>query len=266
MKRWGQFGARGKLLMGNATSVEATGKYEVTLKLSAPNGAWKNLIADVKGGLAIYPEEIVSKAGNQPIEQKDYIGTGPYKFKEWRPNRYVEVEKFDGYNSRKDAGDGFAGARVANFDAIRFVPVPDVGTRVSGVQAGDYDYAEMISGDLYDTLSADKSIHVVRSNAPLFGLFFMNSKEGILKDNYKLRRAIQMALEKIAGATRLLRPQGLVGCARLDLSAGQQLVFDRGHRGLQPARCKEGERACQGGRLHRHADPLAGFDQLSGPL
>ena len=28
--------------------------------------------------------------------------------------------------------------------------MPDVGTRVSGVQAGDYEYAEFISGDLYD--------------------------------------------------------------------------------------------------------------------
>jgi len=209
MKRWGQFGARGKLLMGNAVSVEASGKYEVTLKLAAPNGAWKSLIADVNGGLAIYPEEIVSKAGAQPIEQKDYIGTGPYKFKEWRPNRYVEVEKFDRYVPRKEEGDGFAGARVANFDTIRFVPVPDVGTRVSGVQAGDYDYAEMISGDLFEQLSADKSVHVVRSNAPIFGLFFMNSKEGILKDNYKLRRAIQMALDKSQAQRVAFGPQGL---------------------------------------------------------
>lgn len=196
MQRWGKFGSRGKLLMASATSVEATGKYEVTLKLSSPNGAWKNLLSDVNGGLAIYPEEIASKATGQPIEQKDYIGTGPYKFKEWRPNRYVEVEKFAGYKPRKEKGDGFAGARVANYDAIRFIPVPDVGTRVSGVQAGDYDYAEMISGDLYDTLSKDKSVQVQRTNAPIFGLFFMNSKEGILKDNYKLRRAIQTALDK----------------------------------------------------------------------
>src|SRR5438552_1360005 len=209
MKRWGQFGARGKLLMGNAVSVEATGKHEVTLKLSAPNGAWKTLIADVNGGLAIYPEEIVSKAGGQPIEQKDYIGTGPYRFKEWRPNRYVELEKFDRYNPRKEGADGFAGARTANFDTIRFIPVPDVGTRVSGVQAGDYDYAEMISGDLFDTLNSDKSVHVVRSNAPIFGLFFMNSKEGILKDNYKLRRAIQMALDKSQAQRVAFGPQGL---------------------------------------------------------
>ena len=196
LTRWGSFGARGKLLMAAATSVEATGKYEVTLKLSAPNGAWKNLIADVNGGLAIYPEEIAANAGNRPIEQKDYIGTGPYKFVEWRPNRYVEVEKFDGYKPVKEKGDGFAGARVAIFDKIRFIPVPDVGTRVSGVQAGDYDYAEMISGDLYESLSKDQSVQVQRTNAPIFGLFFMNSKQGILKDNYKLRRAIQTALDK----------------------------------------------------------------------
>ncbi|SFJ02084.1 ABC transporter substrate-binding protein [Bradyrhizobium sp. Gha] len=196
MTRWGNYGARGKLLMATASSVEATGTYEVTLKLSAPNGAWKALVADVNGGLAIYPEEIASKAGNRPIEQKDYIGTGPYKFVEWRPNRYVEVERFDGYKPVKDKADGFACARVAMFDKIRFIPVPDVGTRVSGVQAGDYDYAEMISGDLYESLSKDASVQVQRTNAPIFGLFFMNSKQGILKDNYKLRRAIQTALDK----------------------------------------------------------------------
>ncbi len=209
MKRWGEFGSRGKLLMGDAVSVEATGKYEVTLKLSAPNGAWKSLIADVNGGLGIYPAEIASKAGGEPIVQKDYIGTGPYKFKEWRPNRYVELERFDGYKPRSEKPDSYAGARVANFDTIRFIPVPDVGTRVSGVQAGDYDYAEMISGDLYDTLSHDPSVTIQRRSAPLFGLFFMNSKLGILKGNYKLRRAIQMALDKSQALRVAFGPEGL---------------------------------------------------------
>lgn len=209
MKRWGEFGSRGKLLMGNAESVEATDKYEVTLKLSEPNGAWKALIADVNGGLGIYPAEIASAAGGEPIEQKDYIGTGPYKFKEWRPNRYVELERFDEYQSRSEPGDSYAGARVANFDTIRFIPVPDVGTRVSGVQAGDYDYAEMISGDLYDALAADPSVTIQRRNAPLFGLFFMNSKDGIFKDNYKLRRAVQMALDKEQAMRVAFGPEGL---------------------------------------------------------
>jgi peptide/nickel transport system substrate-binding protein len=196
LKRWGEFGARGQLLMKNATSLQASGKYEVTLVLSEPNGAWKNMLAYPEGGPVIYPASIASAAGNKPIEQKDYIGTGPYKFSEWRPNRYVELSKFDGYSKLLNAGDGYAGARVANFDAIRFIPVPDVGTRVSGMQAGDYDYAEFISGDLYDSLKSNPAVNIHRNGGPLFGLFFTNSQSGILKDNFALRRAIQMALKK----------------------------------------------------------------------
>ena len=196
LKRWGEFGARGSLLMKNATSLTATGKYEVTLVLKEPNGAWKNLLAYPEGGPVIYPAVIVSAAGNKPIEPKDYIGTGPYKFSEWRPNRYVELTRFDGYSRLSTPGDGYAGARVADFDTLRFIPVPDVGTRVSGVQAGDYDYAEFISGDLYDSLKSNSAINIHRNGAPLFGVFFMNSKSGILKNNFALRRAIQTAFKE----------------------------------------------------------------------
>ena len=100
--------------------------------------------------------------------------------------------------------------RIIGLEATHpLIPVPDVGTRVSGVQAGDYDYAEMISGDLYDTLSKDKSVQVQRTNAPIFGLFFMNSKEGILKDNFKLRRAIQTALDKAPALRVAFGPKDL---------------------------------------------------------
>jgi len=196
LKRWGEFGARGSLLMKNAISLTETGKYEITLVLSEPNGAWKNLLAYPEGGPVIYPAAIVSVAGNKPLEPKDYVGTGPYKFGEWRPNRYVELTRFDDYSRLSTPGDGYAGARVANFEAIRFIPVPDVGTRVSGMQAGDYDYAEFISGDLYETLKSDPTVNIHRNGAPLFGLFFVNSKSGILKDNFALRRAIQTAFKE----------------------------------------------------------------------
>src|SRR3954452_17801909 len=50
LNRWGEFGARGSLLMKKAISLTATGKYEITLVLSEPNGAWKNLLAYPEGG------------------------------------------------------------------------------------------------------------------------------------------------------------------------------------------------------------------------
>ena len=192
LARWGEHGSRGKLL--GLEGVESTGDLEVTLTLAAPNGAWKSVLAFVNGGPVIYPAEIVSAAGGEPIAAENYVGTGPYEFSEIRPNRHVELVKFDGFTPNPSNADGAAGARVANFDTIRFIPVPDVGTRVAGVQAGDYDYAEYISGDLFGLVKDDPSIQVKISAAPIFGLMFMNSTAGPLATNTKMRQAIMAAL------------------------------------------------------------------------
>ncbi len=192
LSRWGEFGARGGAL--GFESAEATGDYEVTLKLKAPNGAWKSFLAFPNGGPTIYPADIVSAAAGEPLKPENYIGTGPYRFVEWRPNRYVELEKFDDYASRTEPSDGSAGAKEAVIETLQFIPVPDVGTRVSGVQAGDYDYAEYISGDLFGMLKDDPGMKPYVSGAPIFGLMFMNSKEGYLAGNYEMRQAVLAAL------------------------------------------------------------------------
>ena len=192
LSRWAEFGSRGKLL--GLESVEATGDLEVTLKIAAPNGAWKSILAFINGGPVIYPAEIVSAAAGEPIAPENYVGTGPYKFSELRPNRYVELVRFDEFTANPGEADGEAGERVANFDTIRFIPVPDVGTRVSGVQAGDYDYAEYIAGDLFGLVKDDPAIQVKISAAPIFGLMFMNSSAGPLATNTKMRQAIMAAL------------------------------------------------------------------------
>ena len=100
LQRWGEHGARGGLLFSNVESVEATGTYEVTIRLSAPFGPWKNILAFINGGAAIYPASVVEGAGKEPIAPENYIGTGPYRFSEWRPNRHVELVRFEDYSSR----------------------------------------------------------------------------------------------------------------------------------------------------------------------
>ena len=192
LNRWAEYGARGKILgLENAV---ASGDLEVTLNLSNVNGAWKSILAFVNGGPVIYPADIVTEAAGEPIAAENYVGTGPYQFSELRPNRHVELVRFDDYTPNPGESDGSAGERVANFDTLRFIPVPDVGTRVNGVQAGDYDYAEYISGDLFGMVKDDPSIQVKISAAPIFGLMFMNSESGPLADNVKLRQAIMAAL------------------------------------------------------------------------
>jgi len=209
MKRWGEHGSRGGLLFGNVESVEASGDYEITIKLSEPFGPWKNLLAFINGGPAIYPASVMEGATKEPIAPDQYIGTGPYKFSEWQPNRHVELVRFDDYASPPGAADGYGGARKAELDTLRFMPVPDVGTRVAGLQAGDYDYAESIPGDLYADLDANADVKTILNGGPIFGLVFMNSKEGPLKENFALRRAIQTAIDKTPALQVAIGPEGL---------------------------------------------------------
>jgi len=209
LQRWGEFGSRGSLLFDNVESVEATGEYEVTLNLTNSFGPWKNLMAFINGGPAIYPASVVAGANKEPIAPENYIGTGPYKFNAWEANRYIELVRFDDYASPEGEADGYGGARVANFDRIRFIPVSDVGTRVAGVRAGDYDYAESIPGDLFAELDADPGVKTMLNGGPIFGLVFMNSKAGPLKENFALRRAIQTAIDKTPALQVAIGPEGL---------------------------------------------------------
>lgn len=209
LKRWGEFGSRGGLLFSNVESVEASGDHEIKINLTQAFGPWKNLLAFINGGPSIHPASIMDGATKEPISPDDYIGTGPYQFKEWLPNRHVELVRFDAYSSPAGDADGYAGARTAEFDALRFMPVPDVGTRVAGLQAGDYDYAESIPGDLYADLDADANVTTILNGGPIFGLVFMNSKEGPLKSNFALRRAIQTAIDKTPALQVAIGPEGL---------------------------------------------------------
>ena len=209
LDRWGEYGSRGGLLFDNVESVTATGDYEVTIQLNTPFGPWKNLMAFINGGPAIYPADIVTAAGAEPIAPENYIGTGPYKFSEWSPNRHIELVRYDDYVSPEGTADGYGGERVAEFDTLRFMPVPDASTRVAGVRAGDYDYAESIPGDLFADLDADENVVTILNGGPNFGLVFMNSSAGPLQENFALRRAIQTAIDKTPALQVAIGPEGL---------------------------------------------------------
>ena len=91
-------------------------------------------------------------AGDGPV--KEYVGTGPFRFVEHRPDRHVKLARFDGYASRTEPANGLGGQRVAYVDELYFLPVPDYGTRQAGVQTGEYHYAQQMKADQFERLRA----------------------------------------------------------------------------------------------------------------
>ena len=87
-------------------------------------------------------------AGDKPI--KEYIGTGPFRFVEHKPDRHIRVARFKEYAARAEPPDGAGGKRTAWVDEILFMPVPDVAVRLAGIESGEYHFAQSIKQDQYD--------------------------------------------------------------------------------------------------------------------
>ncbi len=194
LERWGEYGIRGPIMYKHVLDTVAVDKYTVKLVFDAPFGPMESLLAFNNGGPCIIPEEIAKSAGAEPIKPEQYIGTGPYKFEEWFPGRYIRLVRFEDYKSPEGNSTGYGGTRHAYLDEIDFIPVSESGTRMSGLQAGDYDYAEQIPADLYSSLLADQSVTTYLLKPPMFPMLFRNTKEGIMSNNLMLQ-AVLAALD-----------------------------------------------------------------------
>jgi len=192
LDRWGKVSPRGASVYKKVESTSATDRYTVVMKLKESFAPLLSFIGLPNGAAAIMPKEINDATGAGPLKQ--YIGTGPYKFAEWIPDRYVKLVRFDAYAARPEAPNGYAGKREALADEVFFYPVSQVATRIAGVQSGDYDIADGINQDAYAQLVKDPRVTPGLIKPGTFLTFFFNKKQGIMT-NEKLRQAVEVALD-----------------------------------------------------------------------
>ncbi|HEV8674743.1 MAG TPA: ABC transporter substrate-binding protein [Methylomirabilota bacterium] len=190
--RWGKMASVGKLLFKSVQSIQAKDRHTVELRLATPSGIVLSALANASQFPAIYPKEVVEAAGDGQI--KEFIGTGPFRFVERIPDRYVRMARFDRYAARSEPPSGYGGKRTAYVDEIQFIPVPDVATRAAGVESGEYHFSDWIAPDSYDRLSANPrlDVMVVKPNEWITGVF--NKKIGPFT-NRTLRQAVMSALD-----------------------------------------------------------------------
>jgi peptide/nickel transport system substrate-binding protein len=192
LQRWGKLATPGKAVWRNVEGVEAKGPSTVTLYLKEPSGALLMGLARPNNGAVIYPKDVVDAAGDAPVKQ--YIGTGPYRFVEHRPDRHVRLARFKEYSSRSDAPDGFGGSRTAYLDEILFIPVPDVAVRLAGVETGEYHYGQQIQQDQYERMKGMRDVVAAIIKPSSWTTAVLNHKQGLMTDK-RIRQAFQAALD-----------------------------------------------------------------------
>ena len=114
----------------NVAEVMTNGDYEAVFKLERPQPALLTLLAS--GYSPIYPCHV------SPQQMRQHpIGTGPFKFVEFKPNEHIKVAKNPDYWKK---GRPY-------LDAIEYKIVPNRSTAILGFVAGQYDMTWPIRGD-----------------------------------------------------------------------------------------------------------------------
>jgi len=185
---------RGTLLGGfNVKEIRQTGKYSLQIELFSPMGMIINALAVNRYAVVVLPKEIVEAAGTENYIT-DYVGTGPYVFSEWRKGQYVLLERFDEYQPREEAPNGYGGARVPYLDKIKIMFVAEPSVRAVGVESGDFHIAWPLTPDDRMRLAGNPEVDVVLSAPWMYSLIFSNKSEGA-GGNRDMRRAIQAAVD-----------------------------------------------------------------------
>ncbi len=210
LERWGEISGVGKSLMAATDELVKVDDHTVEFHLNKPYGTLAIALAHNTQACVIYPKSVIDAGGIEPLNE--FIGTGPYRLVEWRPDAYIRFERFADYAALEGEPNGYGGHKFAFVDQIEFIPVPDEAARVAGLQAGDYQLGMDIGNDQYEVLNGAPGIVAEILEPTNWDVFFLNWKSPLMS-NLTIRQAVQAALDS---EPMLLSGRGSQEFIRLD--------------------------------------------------
>src|ERR687887_1396345 len=112
LTRWGKQSIYGKALFAQVAELRGVDRYTVELKLKEKSAIVLISLAVPNNFGAIYPKEIAEKFPPE-VKVTEYVGTGPFKLAEWKPDQYIRMVRFDEYKSRNEKPNGYGGGETA---------------------------------------------------------------------------------------------------------------------------------------------------------
>jgi peptide/nickel transport system substrate-binding protein len=191
LERYRKLGASPTLL-ATVDTIKATGPLEVTITLKAAQSTFLDNLSSPRAPIAIYPAEEAAK----PANQINYIGTGPFKFVEYKPDSHVKIARFDGYvpNPKATGRDGLAGKKEVFIDSVTWRFMPEAGARSAAFEAGEVHLVETIDGPTAKRLEANKNNVVYKALPFSFQVIKFNHAQPPGND-VNFRRAVMTALD-----------------------------------------------------------------------
>ncbi|MFF2754883.1 ABC transporter substrate-binding protein [Psychrobacillus sp. NPDC058041] len=162
-------------------SVTADGNNKVIFKLTRAQAPFLKNIAMSPFGMASPTafEKDGDKFGDNPV------GTGPFKFVEWKRNDSITIEKFDGYWEKG----------LPKLDKIVFRSIPDNSARLNALLSNEIDLADGINPADGKTVEGDSNLQLFERPSMNVGYLGLTNTRPPF-DNVKVRQAMNYAIDK----------------------------------------------------------------------
>jgi len=170
-------------------AIETPDPLTVIFRLDRPSALFLPQLANVQCPSAVLHPDSVAPDGSW----LQLIGTGPYQLAEWRRAEFIELKRFAGYRPRTEPRSGYAGARVARIERLRFVIVPEAVSALAALRSGSIDITSRVSTDSLAELRANPALQVLDQSLLSWTVLLLNTRDPILKDA-RIRRALAHAI------------------------------------------------------------------------
>lgn len=192
IKRWMSVDKRAARWFEDMTSLTAKDTKTVEFVFSSPTPSLPNTLASIQAG--IIPKEIAAAAGDGVLKSEQLIGTGPFMFEDWQQGVAITLKANPDYAPVDGKPMGLAGHHEARAAKIVIKPVLDESARLSGLQTGEFNYAEALPTDQYDAIKKDSNLKLALRNVGAVTAF-LNSQSTGPTGNPAIRRALMVALD-----------------------------------------------------------------------
>jgi peptide/nickel transport system substrate-binding protein len=157
-------------------------------------------------GYGILPEHIlkdvpIKDLGEHEFNTKKPVGSGPFKFVEWKDGEYVKLEAFEDYYQGKP-----------HLDSITFKIIPDANALLTQLQNRDIDFWSGVPPSDIETVKSfqdEAGIKIEEGLALSYTYFAGNLRNDLFKDK-KVRQAITHAIDREQIVNEILEGHGEV--------------------------------------------------------
>lgn len=199
LERWGEVDGLGRILFSKMESITASDGDTLVIQMAEPWGLVLDALAKISSNVpVIMPARLAATPASEAVSEP--IGSGPYRMvmDEWVPGSIAVFERFDGYVPRSEPASMAAGGKVAHFDRVELIHIPDTATAIDALIAGETDWVEEVPADMLPFFEGQDDAMPIAARQSGNSMQLVVNHLNPPFDNPDVRHALQLALEQTA--------------------------------------------------------------------